>query len=158
MTLLLPEIAHADESIIKSPGDHPSYIFEAEPHGLVGWYHVDKFSPGVGFRGTFKIIDNGFIASINNSIGIGAGIDWTQDRIWVPIVMQWNFWISENWSVFGEPGVAITVGGTGNKKGKNDAVDLLAIWGGARYHFTDRITLTMRVGKPTLSIGVSFLL
>ena len=24
-----------------------------------------------------------------------------------PVVMQWNFWLSQNWSVFGEPGLVI---------------------------------------------------
>ena len=29
--------ARADEWLIKNPGDHPDYTFEAEPHGLVGF-------------------------------------------------------------------------------------------------------------------------
>jgi hypothetical protein len=33
---------------------------------------------------------------------------------------------------------------------------LPAFYAGARYRFGDRISLTMRVGFPTASIGVSF--
>jgi len=140
--------ALADVSTIKLPGAHPDYIFEAEPHALIAPF--DDFRPGVGFRGTFVIVQNGFISSINNSIGIGIGADWTKDHFRVPVVMQWNFWLSRNWSVFGEPGGLIDFG----KKPKPHP----AFYAGGRFHFTERITLTMRVGHPTASVGVSFLL
>jgi hypothetical protein len=52
--------------------------------------------------------------------------------------------------VFGEPGGLIDFG----KKPKPHP----AIYAGGRFHFTERITLTMRVGHPTASVGVSFLL
>jgi len=145
---LRPTIASADTSIIKHPGDHADYVFEAEPHALVAPF--DDFRPGVGFRGTFSILHNGFIRSINNSIGIGIGADWTKDHVRIPIVMQWNFWLSRNWSVFGEPGGLVDFG----KKPKPHP----ALYAGGRFHFTERITLTMRVGHPTASVGVSFLL
>jgi len=132
-------------------------VFEAEPHILVAPFH--DFDPGVGFRGTFNIVDNGFISSINNSVGIGVGVDWTEKRLWIPVVMQWNFWLSRNWSVFGEPGIVLRVEDGLKATGKGgDKLDPFAIWGGARLHFTERVTLTMRVGRPTFSIGVSFLL
>lgn len=141
-------LSFADVSTIKQPGAHPSYFFEAEPHALVAPF--DDFRPGVGFRGTFVIVDNGFISSINNSIGIGVGADWSKDHFRVPIVMQWNFWLSRNWSVFGEPGGLLDFG----KKTRPHP----AFYAGGRFHFSDSITLTMRVGHPTASVGVSFLL
>jgi hypothetical protein len=64
--------------------------------------------------------------------------------------MQWNFWLSRNWSVFGEPGGLVDF----EKRPKPRP----GFWAGARYHFTDRITLTLRAGFPTFSAGVSFLL
>jgi hypothetical protein len=143
--------AHADTSIIKLPGAHADYVFEAEPHLLVAPF--DDFRPGVGFRGTFSILHNGFIPSINNSIGIGIGADWTKDHFRVPVVMQWNFWLSRNWSVFGEPGGLVDFGKDGKKPKPHPA-----FYAGGRFHFTERITLTMRVGHPTASVGVSFLL
>jgi len=140
--------ALADVSTIKSPGAHPDYVFEAELHALVAPF--DELRPGIGFRGTFVIVSNGFVKSINNSVGIGIGADWTKNHFRVPVVMQWNFWLSRNWSVFGEPGGLIDFG----KKTKPHP----AFYAGGRFHFTDRITLTLRVGHPTASVGVSFLL
>jgi hypothetical protein len=145
--------AEADErSIIRLPGDHPGYVFEAEPHLLVGYSGPfdDGGSPGVGFRGTVNITD-GFIKRINNSVGVGFGIDiGTDGRVLVPVVMQWNFWLSTHWSVFGEPGFAIGSGPRNNF--------WPAFYAGGRFHFTDRIALTLRLGYPDVSLGVSFLL
>ncbi len=145
--------ARGDErSIIHAPGDHPAYVFEAEPHLLLGYsgpFESDG-SPGVGFRGTVNLTD-GFVKGINDSVGIGFGIDIGADgRVLVPVVMQWNFWLSTHWSVFGEPGLAI---------GSGPRTDLWpAFYAGGRFHFTDRIALTLRVGYPDISVGVSFLL
>jgi hypothetical protein len=141
--------------VIKFPGLHPAYVFEAEPHLLLAPF--SGFLPGVGFRGTVNIVQNGFVPSINNSVGITFGADWVDKGFWIPIAMQWNFWLSRNWSVFGEPGVAIRAG-HGFEGKHNDHLGFLGLWVGGRYHFTDRIALTLRVGRPTLSVGVSFLL
>jgi hypothetical protein len=64
--------------------------------------------------------------------------------------MQWNFWLSENWSVFGEPGGLIDFD-------KDKLKPKPAFYAGGRFHFSDDVTLTMRVGHPTASVGVSFL-
>jgi hypothetical protein len=141
------------QSVIKYPGQHPSYVFEAEPHGLVAPFQ--EFVPGVGFRGTVEIVDNGFIATINNTVGITFGVDYAHKGVWFPVAMQWNFWLHRKWSVFGEPGVSIRAGDL--PKG-NERLGWFAFWAGGRYHFTDHVALTMRVGHPTLSVGVSFLL
>jgi hypothetical protein len=66
--------------------------------------------------------------------------------------MQWNFWLSTHWSVFGEPGLAF-----GSDNGRGTFL-WPAFYAGGRYHFTDRIALTMRLGYPDFSLGVSFLL
>ena len=147
--LLVASGALADQSTIKLPGVHPDYVFEAEPHVLVDPF--DKFAPGVGFRGTIEIVDNGFVQSINNTVGIGFGVDWTEKQLRVPVVMQWNFWLSRNWSVFGEPGGVVRF-----RRKKIDPEP--ALYAGGRLHFSDAIALTMRVGHPTASVGVSFLL
>lgn len=146
--------AGADTSVIKRPGAHPDYVFEAEPHVLVAPF--EKFAPGVGFRGTFELVDNGFIAKINNTVGIGFGADWTEKNLWFPLVMQWNFWLSKSWSVFGEPGVSLRV--RDDKKKDETKLDPFTIYAGGRFHFSERVTLTLRVGRPTASVGISFLL
>ena len=161
---------------IKSPGDHPDYVFEAEPHFSVGY--AGGFGPG--FRGTVVILDNGFIPTLNNSVGIGAGVEWLfystdcegppQDRVcdrvgdvMVPIVIQWNFWLARHFSVFGEPGIALHF--HRGPKGNDFQPDPFTVFGGARVHFSDSVALTLRLGAPqlfhhdsVLSLGVSFLL
>lgn len=148
--------AHADESIIKNPGDHPMYRFEAEPHGLIGLGGPfgNRADFGAGFRGTIIIVDNGFVKTINNSVGIGFGGDifFRNTTVFIPVVMQWNFWLSPHWSVFGEPGVGVAV----NSANRMPVVPTGYV--GGRYHFNDRISLTLRAGFPAFSVGVSFFL
>lgn len=152
----LPQVAKADQSIIRNPGDHPSYRFEAEPHGLIGYggpFRRGRGEVGAGFRGTVIVVDNGFVPSINNSVGITFGADIFSGRgtIVLPIAMQWNFWLSTHWSVFGEPGVAISL----NQYRDRDTLSPHFMAGG-RFHFNDRIALTMRIGYPSFSVGASF--
>jgi hypothetical protein len=177
------------ESIIKHPGEHPHYLLEAEPHLILA-----PFDPpydgrgtglGLGFRGTIQILHNGFIPKLNNSVGIGFGLDWVHyqrndnargyctryqtleatrvcvevngggfDRnyVFLPVVLQWNFWLHPNWSAFAEPGFAVVV----HDHGSFDFEPFVFYLGG-RYHFNDRIALTMRLGYPTFSLGASFL-
>jgi hypothetical protein len=155
VVLIAPRLARAEESIIKFPGEHPTYFFEAEPHLVFGFPGRlgGNIVPGVGFRGTFIIVQNGFIPSINNSVGIGVGGDLFFQHasvLDVPVVMQWNFYLSTHWSVFGEPGLGVAFGdGGGVVHPVFDA--------GGRYHFSEKIALTMRLGYPAASVGVSIL-
>jgi hypothetical protein len=181
--LSLAPPAHADTSIIRNPGDHSRYSFEAEPHLLLGL--IDPPGPangtgfGAGFRGTVVLLENGFVPTINNSIGIGFGADWVHygggnqtcvtdpgpsrvlvcnstsvNELWFPVVMQWNFYLSRQWSVFGEPGLAVRYQSVPNVR--DLSVDPQLYLGG-RWHFSDQMTLTMRLGYPTFSVGVSFM-
>lgn len=144
----------SEQSIIRDPGDHPDYIFEAEPHFLIGFAgpFADHSDVGLGFRGTFHIA-NGFVSSINDSVGVGVGFDFApgSGHVYAPVVLQWNFWLSTHWSVFGEPGIAF-----GSGDGNQSVFPALFV--GGRFHFTERIALTMRFGYPDFAIGVSFLL
>jgi len=105
------------QSIIKRPGAHPHYSFEAEPHLVLRDNTGDDGSGiGPGFRGTIVVVDQGFIGKINNSVGIGFGLDWLAlgdehchgntgngdpnddhchdpSEIVLPVVMQWNFFL-----------------------------------------------------------------
>lgn len=146
------------ESTIRQPGTHPSYVFEAEPHfffGLPPPGHAAGQGFGPGFRGTVTLLQNGFVKSIDDSVGLGFGADWIaftnkKTSIWVPIVLQWNFWLTERISVFGEPGFGFYLG---NTTGIRPDVS-----GGARFAITRSIAVTARAGYPAFSLGVSFLL
>jgi hypothetical protein len=183
--------AHADDTI-KHPGDHPHYVVELEPHALFAWnnsfYAGDGF--GLGGRVSIPVTHEGFVPSINNSVAIGFGLDWVHygdcfyyynafgnvgcgaDYFEFPVVMQWNFYVAQHWSVFGEPGLYVYhgdfnlngyCGGVVGPRGvvynvncpSTTSVDF-AFWAGGRYHFNDKVSLTMRIGYPTFSIGVSF--
>ncbi len=148
---LVDQSARADVATGRDPDFHPHYFFEAEPHALLGLFEPHAY--GVGFRGTFILSDSGFIRGVNDTVGLGVGFDWTRDTTWVPIVLQWNFWVSEHWSVFAEPGAAFRF--------RDDYARLdpdLTLYGGARWQFAPRTTLTMRIGYPAFALGISFLL
>jgi hypothetical protein len=152
---LISATAHADEqSIIKQYGEHPSYVFEAEPHVTLGFGYPfdDNNWLGLGFRGTFHIT-NGFVPRINDSIGIGVGFDFAPGGpgyFFIPVVMQWNFWLTTHFSVFGEPGIGFT------NATHNGVVDPFIFYAGGRYHFNERIALTLRLGYPDITVGASF--
>ena len=147
--------ARAEESVIKNPGDHPDYRVELEPHGLVGFGGpFDRGRPdfGGGVRATIVLVDNGFIKTINNSVGIGFGGDifFRSGTVFLPVVMQWNFWLSTHWSVFGEPGVGFS------PNAHKDRFIHPVFMAGGRYHFNEKIALTLRIGYPAATVGASF--
>jgi hypothetical protein len=191
--LALAPTARADDTI-KHPGDHPDYAVEIEPHGLWSWTHYD-YAPndgfGLGARFSIPIVKNGFVPSINNSVAIGFGVDWLHysgascyyydngphyhgpcydvgdaNYLFFPVVMQWNFFVAKQWSVFGEPGLVIYHGFfdycAGAPAGFNcgnptsTGVDF-AFYLGGRYHVSDHVALVLRIGYPTFSFGVSFM-
>ncbi len=177
--------AHADTLTIKNPGDHPRYVFEAEPHIVLGFIEPPGYAAGtgfgVGFRGSIPLMRNGFVPSINNSIAIGFGVDFARygrgdycvnggalgdcnnrvrqdgfNEFYFPVVLQWNFFLSRNWSVFAEPGVALNYHAWNGPRALD--FDPFIFFLGGRYHFSDKVTLTMRIGYPAFSVGCSFLL
>jgi len=177
--------ATADDTI-RTPGAHLKYALEGEVHGLWGWTdYADGGGLGIGGRISVPIVDNGFVPSINNSVAISAGLDWlsyggpgcyhfngtcygagSADYIFIPVVMQWNFYVAKRWSVFGEPGVAIYhlfysnpcdgIAGC-NYPGPTVTSLTPVFYAGARYQITDHLAVVMRVGYPTISVGVSFM-
>ena len=176
MAVFSPSTAHADDTI-KHPGDHLTYKVEIEPHALFG---VDNaFATGglgLGARFSIPIVQNGFIPKINNSVAISFGLDWlhyndcryglndcSASYLYFPVAMQWNFWVAQRWSVFGEPGAVIYDGflgdcnpGVRNCNRPNTFGAEPALWIGGRFHVSETVSLTMRIGFPSFSFGVSF--
>ena len=183
--------ARAEDLIIKRPGDHPAYSVEIEPHLTLALLIPTAGSSGVGFGGRFTIpiVKNGFVSSINNSVGIGLGLDWIHyngcyrywgnpyacanfEAFWLPAVMQWNFFLSTHWSVFWEGGFAISFNSYGScvdfidnrgnyiqcgAQPSTVGVNPVVLFVGGRYHFSETMALTMRLGWPYASIGMSFM-
>ena len=194
--LAVPSVAHA-QAIIRQPGNHPNYTLEIEPHLAFQWTDRigtdDGIGPGVRFNIPF--MHNGPISKINNNMGITFGLDitfsdggpgwcrngvprdrWYNDsdcnvtEIWLPVAMQWNFFLTKVISVFGEPGFAIAhrrwdyewyCDGANRPECDGDESDTdleFVLWGGGRFMFSDTIGATVRIGYPMITAGVNFLL
>lgn len=89
----------------------------------------------------------------------------------LPVVLQWNFWLTRKWSVFGEPGVTIRHAFFSDSLcGPNydprfgscypsSTQVFFTFFAGGRFKFSDTVALTMRLGYPIdFSLGVSFFL
>jgi hypothetical protein len=141
---------------------------------------------GIGARFSIPVAPDGLIRSINDSVAVGFGGDWlhytggrfagrctrtvpglagttvcvdttaeggNSDLLLFPVVFQWNFWLTDVISVFGEPGVAFSYYEDGGLD-----FSPFVIWGGARFRVADSMAITLRLGVPTISAGISFLL
>jgi hypothetical protein len=197
--------AHA-VSTIKTP-DPPVYSVEIEPKLNLSYlfgtaYGGDALGPGVRF--SIPLMSPGFVKTINDSVGIGFGLDILHynggyyggyygycngnpkdcpgysygydSSFWavgVPVVMQWNFWLTDKWSVFGEPGLTLRHAffpdypwcqpPNYNPKFGPCVPDqnnlFFTFYAGGRYNFNDKFALTMRLGYPIdFSIGLSIFL
>jgi hypothetical protein len=71
--------------------------------------------------------------------------------------MQWNFWFTPNWSAFGEPGLVFHIDDDNYPNHHTFYIDPAFEIGG-RYNFNDSIALTLRLGIPSFTFGVSFFL
>jgi hypothetical protein len=172
-SLLLVAPAARAETVIKQPNRHPAYRAELEPHlDLVPWHRnyggarykgFDSFEVGGGFRASIELADPAFIPKLNNTVAITFGVDFTNNNcrsgcgnygfsFWSPVALQWNFFLTDKWSVFGEAGFMLRSYGFLTSDTHAD----FTFAGGGRFHFTDRIALTMRAGYPFVSVGVSF--
>jgi hypothetical protein len=161
-------------------------------------YWVDDAGFGLGFRASIPFLD-GPIETINNSMAITFGFDWAHygddnacwrgrywddwrvyyddedcsaNAFWFPVALQWNFWLTDIISVYGEPGLAIRHWRYNgpcyywDPRGDfricdYDNTDVIPVfYGGARFMFSDTVGLTTRLGfYPTmLNVGASFLL
>lgn len=146
--------AAADAYGITHPGRHIDYVFELEPEVILNFGRPLNDGPGLGVRGSIPILFNGFIPGINNSVAISFGFDKdpiaSHKNFYVPLVLQWNFWLHKSFSVFGEPGILLEFAD------RNWAY--FRVWGGARVHFNDTLALTARVSlpdTPAASLGLS---
>ncbi|MGZ3451327.1 MAG: hypothetical protein ACXWUG_25890 [Polyangiales bacterium] len=166
-------------TIIKDPNP-PKYKLEVEPHldiQYFGWDHsANGFGPGVRF--SIPIVSPGFIPKLNNSVAISFGADFLHYSpayrncqgnvcgegpdywvLYLPVAMQWNFWITDKISAFGEPGLLIrTDFGRCDVAycGSRGSPFYPVFNAGARFHFWESVALTVRAGYPTgLSVGAS---
>jgi hypothetical protein len=169
--------AHA-ENIIRRPGDHIRYSAELEPHlnfGLFDYRYADyrygyfnTVDVGPGFRATIPIMDPGFVPRINDSVGITFGLDlgfcgdycYRHVAVRSPVGIQWNFFVTPRFNVFADIGFVLGFDAAPDNRygyrGNSIFYPDFFFMGGLRYLFTDKVGLTVRVGYPFVSVGVSF--
>ncbi len=173
----IPSLAEARDETIRQPGEHPDYHVDVEPHGVLGWGFYDwgyygPFGFGGGVRISMPLCKNCFIPKINNNVAISFGGDFVfypfvpngavvPTYLMLPVAMQWNFFVAKKWSVAAEFGFAPSFGVFYDYNACNGACHNWAIWPDfgvvGRYHFNDKVALTMRLGYPEFfNIGVSF--
>ena len=175
--------AGAAQAQIRSSGRHPYYGVELEPHFIWQW-SGDEWSwedgIGLGVRASIPVIENGPVQTINNNLAVtfgfdiawfdndcrfgGVGVDCDETDIWIPVAVQWNFFVSQVVSLFPEFGLGFRNAARSDAwcgVADCDDSDLevhAVLWFGARFLVADRIALTVRLGTPSLLFGVSFLL
>jgi hypothetical protein len=103
--------------------------------------------------------------------GLNDGDDCEANDFWLPIYLQWNFYFSDLISAFPELGLAIEYEtwdgvvcgpGPGNPYWCDDDesdVDVEPVlWLGVRFHVASAMAITLKLGTPSLLLGVSFFL
>ena len=149
---------------IREIGNHPDYNLELEFHFALSLVEGPYPSSGTGFgpgaRITVPVLQDGFVRTINNSVAISFGVDWIHfssfdrtnvDDFYLPLVMQWNFWVADSWSVFGEPGLALVL------RTNRSTTAAPVLNAGARWLLTDDFAVVLRGGFPVVTVGLSFI-
>lgn len=125
----------------------------------------DSVALGVGFDFVHYSGGNAVASECVEWVGSGPSRICVRTRrsggggnyFYVPTVMQWNFYITKSFSVFGEPGLGLFLWNSSFDRSLNFGATPIFNAGG-RWHFAKDVSLTFRVGYPYTTVGVSFLL
>lgn len=175
------------QSTIRRGGSRPIYTIDLEPHLLLTPFNPPGVGTGNGFgigaRATFEILRDGFIPSVNDSVGIGVGLDWIHydgsdveqtDRCvrveqapnGIPVCVEvagdtdylW-FPVVMQWNFWLHKNWS-AFGEPGLAIQLEDmdefGISPFILLLGGRYHFSDKAALTLRLGYPMFSLGASF--
>ena len=161
------------QSFAGTPGRHVSG-FDVEPHFVFGYgFSRGPGDYGGGFGGGIRfgipLMRNGPVPSINNSLVLSLGADftwwsghidhsnvWVSSEVVIPVMLQWNFYLAPAFSLFPEAGIAIGFAGCGDC-GVYVAPGFAL---GGRIHFSRDAgypALVIRIGFPVgLTAGIAF--
>ena len=116
---------------------------------------------GLGLRLDFPLAGDGLVEGVNDEFALSLGAEalfWDHsDRderqwgIWPVAALQWNFLVSRRWSLFPELGVVALLG----HRPYGPLVSPFLTFG-ARWHFSRRNALLLRIGYPSgLQVGIT---
>ncbi len=171
-----PQVAQAQSSgmDINRPftGQRP---FQLDIHAGFTWWGLG-FASGARFG--IPILNNGFVPSLNNAVYINFGIDayylhWNDPNcgpghncygfgLGFPVALHWEFYFNDNWSAFVELGAQLFISpwvftGRGNFGVYGDEAGLWFVGAvGGSFHVNEWFLLTLRVGTPYVSFGLTF--
>jgi hypothetical protein len=174
-TLLASSGAHADHRINRAfQGRRP---FQLDVHGSLSWY---GFGPGGGARFGIPLLHNGFVPSLDNAVYLNFGGDFylVQDNgcygvgptgpcaareyrfaMGLPVTLHWEFYFSNQWSAFAELGLQVFLPPSLFYQGSVDYTEWKGAWVigavGGSLHLNDVVSLTLRVGNPYVSFGMT---
>ena len=125
---------------------------------------------------TMRWGDMDALGHLNNAVYLNFGIDfyWVERdydpgrRYWhygagfgLPVALHWEFYFTENWSAFAELGVNVFFHPSVFHNGRGWDVHpgaWVLFQVGGRFHINEWFALTLRVGNPYVSFGITFLL
>jgi hypothetical protein len=123
-----------------------------EVHVGLGWHG----GLGVGGSADIPIVPDGVLNGVQDELALRAGGELLfddddgprdDDDIYVAALLaaQWNFYLTPEWSLFPELGLALVFG----DHGRNDGVDLdIVLALGGRYHISGRNAFVLRLCHP----------
>ncbi len=129
--------------------------------------HVDfgwRQAYGVGGRLEFPIVPEGLLERADDdlTLSLGAEVFFPENRygasVWPLGALQWNFYLSDRWSVFPELGVVGFAGDDHHHDFVHTGPIIAPFLGfGARLHISPRAALLARVSWPAgFQLGVAF--
>ncbi len=160
------------QSVIRQNESHPH--FEIEPHGVFDFHRGTGF--GAGIRFGIPIVPQGFLSQVNDSFALSVGADFVywaygygycsggfcSNGSWMSILghidAQWNFYITDKFSVFAEAGF-VPEFWFGCQYGCNVFWPWFDAAVGGRVHFRSGNgfpAFTFRLGSTGVNLGVSF--
>ena len=166
---------------IDAAGHHPRYHAELEPHLVWQWTGDEAAVDdgiGFGFRASIPILQDGPISTINNNLAISFGLDWAyfphcsprvdacdENDFWVPVTLQWNFFLTSVVSLFPEFGLGfrdaiVSYDDPCNVRGcHSTSLEVHPVlWFGARFTLARNFAIVTRLGVPSLQLGAAFTL
>lgn len=134
--------------------EHPDVAFDA--HLAAGWSE----DLGIGFRADVPVLSEGIIAGTDDDLRVSLGADlvWFFNHegfgLYPVVALQWNFYLSPEWSIFPEVGMVLLFG----EREHNWRTFVAPTVGfGVRWHWNESNALLIRLTWPTgLQLGIVF--